>query len=75
MSKEGRSSAPCKGKSAARRMEEEFVGGAEEESRMVLWTNSAARYGIVGVGMAWTRSRRHVFEMLRMWQRRMPCGR
>jgi len=56
-------------------MEEEFVGGAEEESRMVLWTNSAARYGIVGVGMAWTRSRRHVFEMLRMWQRRMPCGR
>ena len=32
-------------------MKEEFVGSAEEESRVVLWTNSAARCGIVGVGM------------------------
>ena len=75
MSKGGRSGVPCKGKSAARRMEEEFVGGAEKESRVVLWTNSAARCGIVGVGMARTRSCRHIFEMLRMWRRRMPCGR
>jgi len=75
VSKGGRSSAPCKGKSAARRMEEEFVGGAEKESRVVLWTNSAARCRIVRVGMAQTRSHRHVSEMLRMWRRRMPCGR
>ena len=66
---------PCKGKSTARRIEEEFVGSAEEESRVVLWTNSAARCGIVRVGMVWTRSCHHVFEMLRMWRRRMLCGR
>jgi len=54
---------------------EKFVGGAKEESRVVLWTNSATRCRIVGVGMARTRSHRHVFEMLRMWRRRMPCGR
>ena len=75
MSRGRRGGAPYKGKSTARRMEEKFVGGAEEKSRVVLWTNSATRCRIVGVRMAWTRSHRHVFEMLRMWQRRMPCGR
>jgi len=56
-------------------MEKESMGGAEEESKVVLWTNSATRCGIVGVGIAQTRSRHHIFEMLRMWQRRMPCER
>jgi len=56
-------------------MEEESIGGAEEESRVVLWTNNATRCGIVEVGIARARSRRHVFEMLRIWQRRMLCGR
>jgi len=75
VSRGGRSGASCKGKSVTRRMEEEFVGGAEEESRVVLWTNSATRCEIVGVGIARARSCRHVFEMLRMWRRRMPCER
>jgi len=39
-------------KSAARRMEEEFVGGSEEEGRVALWTNSATRRRVVGVGVA-----------------------
>jgi len=30
-------------RSAARRVEEEFVEGSEEEGRMVLWTDSAVR--------------------------------
>jgi len=29
----------------------------------------------VGVGMAWSRGHHHVFEMSKMWQRRMLCGR
>ena len=51
------------------------MGGAEEESRVVLWTNSAARCGIVGVGMAQSRGHRYVFEVSKVWQRGMLHGR
>jgi len=56
-------------------VEEEFVGGIKEESRVVLWTNSATRHRIVGVGVAQPRGYRHVFEVPKMWQRRMLCRR
>jgi len=62
-------------RSTARRMEEEFIGGLEEESRVVLWTNSTIGYRVVGVGMAQPRSRHHVLEMPKIWQRRMLCRR
>ena len=42
---------PCKGRSIAR-IEEELEGRAKKEGRVVLWTNSATRCGVVGVGMA-----------------------
>jgi len=29
----------------------------------------------MGAGMAWSRGRRHVFEVPKMWRRRMLCGR
>jgi len=51
------------------------VGGVEKEGRVVLWTNSATRCRVVGVGMARPRSCRHIFEVPKMWQRRMLCGR
>ena len=66
---------PRKGKSAARRIEEEFIGGVEKEGRMVLWTDSTMRCGVVGVGVAWPGSRCHILEMPKIWQRRMLCGR
>jgi len=53
-------------RSAARRMEEKFVGGIKEESGVVLWTNSATRRGIVGVGVARPRGCHHVFEVPKM---------
>jgi len=62
-------------RSAARRMEEKFVGGFEEEGRMVLWTDSATGCKVVGVGIAWPRSCRYVFEVPKMWQRGMLCRR
>ena len=43
---------PYRGKDAAKKVEEKFVGDIEEEDRVVLWTNSAIRYRIVGVRMA-----------------------
>ena len=45
------------------------------EVKCLLWTNSATRCRVMGVGMARSRGRRHVFEMPKMWQRRMLCGR
>jgi len=75
VSKGGRSGAPWKGKGAARRMEEEFVGSTEEESGVVLWTNSATKRRVMGVGMARSRGYRHVPEVPKMWRRRVPCGR
>ena len=42
---------------------------------MVLWTDSATRCGVMKVGVAQSRDRHHVFEMPRMWQRRMLCRR
>ena len=33
-------------------VEEKFVGGIEKEGRVVLWTNSATRCGIIGAGVA-----------------------
>jgi len=58
-----------------RGIEEEFIGNVEEESGVVLWTNSATRCRIMGVGVAQPRSRHHILEMPKMWQRRMLCGR
>ena len=43
---------PYRGKDVAKKVEEKFVGDIEEEDRVVLWTNSAIRYRIVGVRMA-----------------------
>jgi len=48
-------------------MEEEFVGRLEEEGRVVLWTNSATRRGVVGVGVAWPRGCRYIFKMSKIW--------
>jgi len=62
-------------RSAARGVEEKFMGESKEKGRMVLWTNSAMRYGVVEARVARPRSRRYVLEMPRMWQRRMLCGR
>ena len=42
---------------------------------MVLWTDSTTRCRIVGVRMARPGSHHHVFEMPKMWQRRVLCGR
>ena len=56
-------------------VEEKFVGGVEKEGGVVLWTNSATRYGIMGVGVAQPRSCCHIFKMPKMWQRRMLRGR
>jgi len=52
-------------------VEEKFVGGVEKEGGVVLWTNSATRCRIMGVGIAWPRSHCHVFKMPKMWQRRI----
>ena len=71
----GKGGAPHEGKGTARGMEEEFVGGVEEEGRVVLWTNSATRCTVMGVGVAWPRSRGHVRGLPKMWQRRMLRGR
>jgi len=60
---------------ARRKMEEEFMEDTKGESEMVLQTNSTTRGRVMGVGMAQSRGRRHVFEMPKMWQRRMLCGR
>ena len=51
------------------------MGDIEEESRVVLWTDGVTRCGVVGAGVAQPRNRRHVFEMPKMWQRRMLHGR
>ena len=74
--------APCKGKSAGKKVEEggtgggsargqatrstagveeKFMGDVEKEGEVVLWTNSATRCGIMGVGV--------------VRPRRMLCGR
>ena len=42
---------------------------------MVLWTNSATRYRIMGVEIAWSRGRHHIFEIPKMWQSGMLCRR
>jgi len=63
---------PCKGRSIAR-IEEELEGRAKKEGRVVLWTNSATRCGVVGVGIARSRGCRHVLKMPKIWQRRMLC--
>ena len=74
-SRRERGGVPYRGKCAARGVEKEFVGDVEKESRVVLWTDSATRCRVVGVGMAQPRSRCHIFEMPKMWQRGMLCGR
>ena len=51
------------------------MGGVKKESRVVLWTNSATRCRVMGAGMAQPRGRHHVFEVPKMWQRRMLCRR
>ena len=66
---------PYEGKGAARGVEEKLVGGVEKEGGVVLWTNSATKCGIMGVGVVRSRSRCHVFEVPKMWQRGMLCGR
>jgi len=60
---------------SAAEVEEKFVGGVEKEGRVVLWTDSATRCGIMGVGVVRPRSRCHLFKMPKMWQRRMLHGR
>jgi len=56
-------------------VEKEFMGGVEEKSRVVLWTNSATKCRVMGVRIAGSRDRRHIFEVPKMWRRRMSCGR
>jgi len=56
-------------------VEEEFMGGVKKESQVVLWTNSATRCRVMGAGMARPRGRHHVFEVPKIWQRRILCGR
>ena len=58
---------PYKEKGAAE-VKKEFVGDIEEESRVVLWTDSATRCRIVGVGMVQSRDCHHVFEVPKIWQ-------
>ena len=60
---------------SAAEVEKEFVGGTEKESRVVLWTNSTTRCGVVGIGIARPRGRHHILEMPKMWQRRVLCRR
>ena len=71
----GKGSTPHEGKGAARGMEEEFVGGVEEEGGVVLWTNSTTKCTVMGVGVARPRSHRHIRGLPKMWQRRMLRGR
>ena len=76
MGKEGESGACGNAtKGAATGVEKEFVGGVEKEGGVVLWTNSATRCGTMGAGVARPRSCRHIFEVPKMWQREMLCGR
>jgi len=56
-------------------VEEKFMGGFEEENRVVLWTNSATGCRVVEVGMAWPRSRCHISKVPKMWQKGMLRGR
>jgi len=56
-------------------VEEKFVEGVERESKVVLWTDSATRCRVVGVRVVRPRSRRHIFEVPKMWQRGMLRGR
>ena len=42
---------------------------------MVLWTNGTTRCRVVGVGIVWSRGRRHIFKVPKVWQRRVLCGR
>jgi len=60
-----RSGVPCKGRSTAR-MEKEFMGGAEKESRVVLWTDSATGCRVMGVGVVRPRGCSNIFEMFQM---------
>jgi len=61
-------------KSAARRkVKEEFVGGTEGESRMVLQTDGTTRCRVMGAGMVQSKGHCHIFEMPKMWQRKMLC--
>jgi len=65
-SRERRSGMPHRGKGTARKVKKKFVEGLEEESRVVLWTNSATGRGVVRVRIAWPRGRCHVPEMPKM---------
>ena len=51
------------------------MGGVKKESQVVLWTNSATRCRVMGAGMARPRGCHHVFEVPKMWQRRILCER
>jgi len=41
----------------------EFMGGVEEESRVVLWTSSTTRCRIMGAGIAWPKGHNIVFKV------------
>jgi len=43
------------------------MGRLKEESRVVLWTNSATRHRVVGVGVVRPRGRHHIFKVPKMW--------
>ena len=62
-------------RSAARRVEEKFMGEFEKKGRVVLWTNSAIGCRVMGAGIAQLRSHCHISKVPRMWQRRMLYGR
>ena len=65
---------PCKEKGTAG-VKKKFVGDIKKKSQVVLWTNSTTRYGIVRVGIAWSRDCHHIFEVPKIWQQRMLHGR
>ena len=55
-------------RSAARRVEEKFMGEFEKKGRVVLWTNSAIGCRVMGAGIAQLRSHCHISKVPRMWQ-------
>ena len=63
-------------RSAARRkVKKKFVEDTERESGMILQTDSTTRSRVMGVRITWSRGHCHVFEMPKIWQRRVLCGR
>ena len=65
---------PCKGKSAARRVEEELGGRAKKEGGRALWKEHPKRGTIIRIGMVYPGDNSDIQQVQRMWKKRKLCG-